>query len=201
MVRLYWPVELRVAFDALLDIDDALGSVVARASQPALAAIKLAWWRERLEELDQGKTLAEPRLQAAARELLPRGISGGNLADLAMGWEGALTDPPDMALVSERGTHLFRLGSRLLGLDFSNETIGAAGRIFAGVDVGRRGLIDIVAGTTGSGGKRIARRARPLTALAALAARDLRRGGPPFEPEGTPGRAWTLLRHRLTGRF
>jgi hypothetical protein len=29
----------------------------------------------------------------------------------------------------------------------------------------------------------------------------VRRGGPPFEAEGTPGRAWVLLRHRLTGRY
>jgi len=42
---------------------------------------------------------------------------------------------------------------------------------------------------------------RPITALAALAARDTNRGGPPFEPPATPGRAWTLLRHRLTGRI
>jgi hypothetical protein len=34
-----------------------------------------------------------------------------------------------------------------------------------------------------------------------LAARDLRRGGPPFEPEATPGRAAALIRHRLFGRL
>ena len=201
LVRLYWPVELRPAFDALLDIDEALGDVVAKATEPALAAIKLAWWRERLQELDEGMAPAEPRLQAAADELLPRHVTGGDLAQLEEGWAGLLHDPPDGAFPTEHGTRLFRLGARLLDVAFDDATIGVAGRLFAGVEAARRGLLDLVPGSAGSGGPRIARRARPLTALAALAARDLRRGGPPFEPEATPGRAWTLLRHRWTGHL
>jgi phytoene synthase len=94
LVRLYWPVELRPAFDALFDIDDAMADVVVRSTQPALGAIKLAWWRERLEELDQGKVPAEPRLQAAAAELLPRGISGAELAGLEDAWSALLEQSP-----------------------------------------------------------------------------------------------------------
>ena len=199
LVRLYWPPELRPAFDALFGIDEAMGDVVAKATQPALAAIKLAWWRERLEELDQGKVPAEPRLLAAAAELLPRGMTGAELAELEAGWAGLLEEQPNAALVGERGTRLFRLAARLLNIEFGDETIAAAGRLFATVDAGRRGLIDAVPGSHGKA-PRIAREARPLTLLAALAAHDLRRGGPPFEEEGTPRRAWILLRHRLTGR-
>lgn len=200
LVRLYWPVRLRPAFDALFDIDDALSDVVAKATEPALAAIKLAWWRERLQELDEGKAPAEPRLQAAVQELLPRGVTGGDLAQLEEGWGGMLYDPPDGALLTEHGTRLFQLGAKLLNVAFDDDTIGVAGRLFAGVDAARRGFLELVPGSAGSGGPRIARRARPLTALAALAARDLRRGGPPFEQEATPGRAWALICHRLTGR-
>lgn len=178
-----------------------MGDVVARATQPALAAIKLAWWRERLEELDQGLVPAEPRLQAAARELLPRRVTGAELAELEAGWAGLLLEVPDMALLAERGTRLFQLGARLLGVEFESVPIGSAGRLFAGIDAGRRSIIDVSEGSPGTGGPRVPRQARPLTALAALAARDLRRGGPPFEPEGTPGRAFTLIRHRLTGRM
>jgi hypothetical protein len=47
---------------------------------------------------------------------------------------------------------------------------------------------------------RFPKRLRPLTGLAALAARDARRS-PPFEPEATPGRSWALIRHRLTGKI
>jgi 15-cis-phytoene synthase len=73
LVRLYWPVELRPAFDALFAIDDALGEVVASSTQPALGAIRLAWWRDALERLDTSAPPPEPRLQAAASLLLPRG--------------------------------------------------------------------------------------------------------------------------------
>ena len=201
LVRLYWPVQLRPAFDALFAIDDAMTDVVAKASEPALAAIKLAWWRERLQELDEGNAPAEPRLQAAARELLPRGISGGELAQLEEGRSAMLHYPPDGALLAEHGTRLFRIGAKLLNVEFDDRTIGEAGRLFAGIDAARRGLIEVIPGSAAAGGPRVTRAARPLTALAALAARDLRRGGPPFEPEATPGRALALIMHRLTGRI
>jgi phytoene synthase len=192
LVRLYWPAELRPAFDALLDIDDAMGDVVMRASQPALAAIKLAWWRERLEELDNGKVPAEPRLVAAARELLPRGVSGADLAKLEAGWAAILQEVPDQEAALERGNELFALASTLLRERLPERSTG---RLFAAGSLRRRGMAvdaDELAKTLS-----IPRSLRPLTALAALAKRDLLR----VEPEATPGRAWALLKHRLTGRI
>jgi 15-cis-phytoene synthase len=86
LVRLYWPVELRPAFDALFAIDDALGAVVASSTQPALGAIRLAWWRDALERLDVSPPPPEPRLQAVARELLGKrrraGADRGGLGGL-----------------------------------------------------------------------------------------------------------------------
>jgi 15-cis-phytoene synthase len=181
-------------------IDDAMADVVARSTQPALGAIKLAWWRERLEELDQAVVPAEPRLKMAAAELLPRGITGSALAQIEDGWATLLEAEPDMDRVVARGERLFLIGAGLLDTEYTEEVLGAAGRLFAGVDVARRGLTR-AAPPSGGSATAVPRGARPLTALAALAARDLRHGGPPFEPEGTPGRAWTLLRHRFTGRI
>jgi len=178
-----------------------MADAVARSTQPALAAIKLAWWRERLEELDQGKVPAEPRLKAVAAELLPRGISGREFGQLEEGWAALLYDPPDLALIADHGARLFEIGARLLGVEFDDKTIGMAGRLFAEVDAARRGLTDVVPASAARGRMKMPARARALTGLAALAARDLRRGGPPFEAEATPGRAWTLLCHRLTGRL
>jgi phytoene synthase len=192
---------LRPAFDALLDIDEAMGDVVAKATEPALAAIKLAWWRERLQELDAGKVPAEPRLMAAAEELLARSIAGSSLAELEDGWLTLLDSEPDIARVGERGAKLFAVAASLLGS--TDPRVDDAGRLHAFASVRRWGLL---AGQRPSdevnalARHRFPRALRPLTAIAALAARDMRCGGPPFEPEATPGRALTLLRHRVTGR-
>lgn len=198
LVRLYWPVALRPAFDALFGIDDALGDVVASSSQPTLGAIRLAWWRESLERLDTGPSPPEPRLRAVAAELLPHGISGTMLASIELGWATLLDETPDLELIERRGAMLFEIGAKLLGAD--DPEIAAAGRLFAVIDVARRRADDTTrVAATGLSPYRFSRAARPLTALAALAARDLRRGID--EPEGTPGRAAALLRHRITGRL
>lgn len=178
-----------------------MGDVVAKASEPALAAIKLAWWRERLEELDAGKVPAEPRLKAAADELLPRGIAGVDLAKLEEGWATLLEPQPDIEQIGNRGAALFGLASRVLGE--TDPLIDAAARLYACESVRRRGLAAVhspIDELNRLAGRRIPRKLRPLTALAKLAARDARRG-PLLEPEGTPGRAWSLIAHRLTGRI
>ena len=198
LVRTYWPVELRLAFDALFDIDAALGEVVASSTQPGLGAIRLAWWSEALERLDHAPPPSEPRLRAAAEELLPRGITGADLAGLVPGWGTLLDEWPDGGLVSERGSRLFGLASRLLGASAAG--LSNAGALYACVDVGRRGIRDLRSAAEELGGRRFPPQARPLSALAVLASRDLFRRGPDWEQEATPARAWALLKHRLTGR-
>ena len=192
--------ELRPAFEALWAIDAAMGDVVARSTEPALAAIKLAWWRDQLEALDSGGPPAEPTLQAVAGHLLPRGVSAAELAELERGWATLLDPEVDAGLVAERGATLFRLGSRLMNSE--DPRLSDAGALWALVAVGRRGVPELL-GPAGEhlqriGGHRFARGVRALTGLARLAARDLRHGEP-FEPEGTAGRAAEMLRHRWTG--
>jgi len=203
LVRSHWPVELRSAFDALFGIDETMADVVSRSSQPTLAAIKLAWWRERLEELDEGKVPAEPRLQSAASELLTRGISGADLAGLEESW-GLILRTDDQGVfmrgVASRGPVLFNMAARLLGMPMNDFVMDAANS-FVAADLARRGMTCLGPQKIGRSKSRAPRRARPLTAFGALARRDMRSGGPPFEPEATPRRAWALLRHRLTGRY
>ena len=198
LVRLYWPAELRPAFDALFAIDEALADVVAGSTQPALGAIKLAWWRERLEGLDQGKVPAEPRLQAAASELLPRNIRGEDLAMLEQGWAALLQEKPDVDAIGEGGGRLFGIAGRLLGA--FDPALKAAGRAYSYGQVERRELIASPLPGVDLAGHVFAKSLRPLTGLAALAVRDAGRTGH-REPEATPGRALALLRHRLTGRI
>ena len=175
--------------------------MVARSTEPALAAIKLAWWRERLEELDEGAKPAEPRLRAVAAELLPRGVRGAELAELTDGWATLLDEEPDVERIAEGGARLFAIAARLLGA--THPLIDPAGRLYGHQNVARRGLMtlhwpmdDLYQLST----HRFPKQLRPLTALAALAARDARHP-PPFEPEATPGRSWALIRHRMTGRI
>ena len=179
----------------MFGIEDALAEVVASASQPALGAIKLAWWREALERLDVQPPPPEPRLQAAASQLLQRGITGRELSHLEEGWAVLLDAEPDAEVALDRGARLFSLAGRLLG-DGSVEGLDSAGRLYAAGDLHRRkmALAPLFVATKLP---RFPKRLRPLTAMAALARRDLREM---VEPEGTPARAWTLLRHRLTGR-
>jgi 15-cis-phytoene synthase len=200
LVRLYWPTELRPAFDALMAIDDAMADVVAHSTQPALGAIKLAWWRERLEELDEGKVPAEPRMQAAAAELLTNGISGAELSGLEDGWAALLDERRDDVRMAERGERLFAIAGHLLGA--SDAALPAAGRIYAWGDLARRGITPFH-GSAKEFGRlhkhRFPPKLRPLTAMARLMARDVW-NLPELEPEGTPGRALAIFRHRLTGR-
>ena len=85
-----------------------------------LGAIRLAWWRERLEELDKGiGPPAEPRLQAVSATLIPAGITGAELSRLEDCWLTLLNPFPwgdqEADAIAKRGAVLFGIGARLLG--------------------------------------------------------------------------------------
>lgn len=170
------------------------------STQPALGAIRLAWWREALERLDTKVPPPEPRLQAVAAELLSRGVTGAILAELEDGWATLLDEEPSAERIGERGVKLFAIGAKLLGSD--DGKLEAAGRLYALAIVRRRQLAAASHPTEELQlllGHRFSRQIRPLTALARLAARDVKQA-PAIEPEATPGRAAALLSHRLFGR-
>lgn len=177
--------------------------MVATTSQPALGAIRMAWWRERLEELDKGgSTPAEPRLQRVRSELLQRGISGLELSKLEDAWLPMLEPFPWGSGTANgfrlRGKLLFGLGARLLGGE--PEDAEAAGVLWSLVDGGkhcsdaasRDYLLGEGRATLAEVPQRLPAILRPLTILAALAAYDLR-------PGGRFGRGGVALAHRLRG--
>ena len=197
---LHFPAKLRPAIAALWRIDEAMAAVVDRASsgatEPALAAIKLAWWREALVHLDTADTPPEPRLKAVAEQLLPLGVSGAEVAQLEQGWSAMLGPHPEPARIGERGQRLFALEARLLGCD--DPLLSDAGALTALTEALHRGHDFFAARETliaRLAGHRVARKARPITLAARLAARD------PAEPQGTPGRALALILHRLNGNI
>ena len=208
----YVPLRNRGALAALFAIDRAMGDVVRTTKEPMLGPIRLAWWRERLDELDEATGApAEPRLQAAERELLPRGIRGHDIAALEDGWLRLFDPFPWSVETSEaiwlRGNLLFGLGARVLGCP--GEQIRAAGGLWALVDVARHlsdaGSREMLLGQAwafakGLAGTSFPSKLRPLSMLTALAMRDSKRGER-FEVEGSPRRVAAMLRHRFSGRL
>lgn len=208
----YLPARHRAAIEALFAIDGAMGEVVRTTSEPMVGQIRLAWWRERLEELDSGGDApAEPRLQAVKQELIGRGVHGRDLAGLERGWVRLFDEFPWDVGTAEaiwfRGRLLFALGAQLLAK--TDDVIEGAGGLWALVDAARhcsdgasREMLIAQARTfaRGLGGSRSSAPLRPLSMLAALAIRDAFRNEP-FEAEGTPGRAAALVAHRISGRL
>ncbi|HVL79441.1 MAG TPA: hypothetical protein VM346_09175 [Sphingomicrobium sp.] len=193
--------EHRRALEALWRIDAAMGDVVARATEPMLGRIKLAWWREELEKLDRSPPPAEPRLRAVGASLLPLGISGRDLAAIEPGWATLLDETPNPKLVAERGRALFVIASKIAGQ--GDAKTSDAGAFWALASIARRGLPELSGPAREAlqvlARHRFKRGVRSLTLLARLAARDI--GGPPFEPEGSPRRAMAALAHRWSGRI
>ena len=204
----YVPAGRRAALEALWRLDVTLGSVLATGSDPMISQIRLAWWREALEQLDRGPPPAEPVLEAAARHLLPAGISGADLAMIEEGWAVLLApgrlDPAELDLYAEsRGGRLFAWSARLLGAEA--ELPPGAGQMWALADVARRSGNPAEARAALRAARNRAVRTkwplplRPLGMLAALARRDAERGLP-LEGQGSPTRILRMVRHRLTGR-
>lgn len=187
---LYAPAGVRPALFGLFGLDLELGSVVAGASEPMLAAIKLAWWRERLIELDSGRVPAQPLLQLLAGAVLPNGVSGAELSELEDRWVGLIEgDDVPRAHVAGGGL-LFALAARLLG---GNEALGQ--RLGEAWALGE-------AGVPGEAGVKGLAALRPLSGLVMLSARDAERArtGRLREPRGSAGRQMRLLASVAFGR-
>lgn len=206
----YAPASRRQALAALFDLDAALGEVLRGASEPMLVQMRYTWWHDSLTRLDTAPAPAMPVLQAVASCVLPRGVSGADLATLVDGWEQLVEgDPADravrLAFAEQRGGVLFALGARVL--DGSMPVLAQAGQGWALADLSR-GLRDPVASQSARTearvmlgdalGNRWPRALRALGGLAHLAAMDL--AGDPARPQATtPRRVARLGWHRLTG--
>jgi phytoene synthase len=197
------PPNVRPAFATLWNLDLAFADIVATTSEPALGAIRMAWWRERLEELDGiAEPAGEPRLRAIRRQLVERGIGGVELSKLEDAWLPLLEPFPWNESVAEglrlRGRVLFGAGARLLGGDPAEAE--AAGALWSLVDGAthctdadsRHFLCAASRSQLAQVPDRLQAEIRPLTILAALAAYDLR-------PGGRLGRVGVAMAHRLRG--
>ena len=183
---LYAPEALRPALLALHGLDLEMASVVVGTTETMIGEIRLAWWREALEALDNGNVPPQPLLQLAAAELLPRGVRGSQLATLEDRWLGMI-DSADVPIAHvEGGTRLFGWSADLLGGDSAQ-----------GEALGRAWVVGDAKGL-----QRPPSALRPLFGLVRLAERDAQRARTekPLEPRGALARQWVLLKAVALGR-
>lgn len=205
----YAPPPARPALTALFALDERFGTIVASTTEPVIGLMRLAWWREALERLDQAPPPAEPLLSSLARAMLPPGVTGASLAEIEGGWAALLDGEPDAEAIVRhgraRGGTVFRSAARVLGA--SDPRVPAAGEAWALADLGHRHSDPAVRETA----RRLARgvlaalpggtwerSARPLAALAVLARRDAAPGA--TRAQGAPRRVARMLALRLSGR-
>lgn len=181
---LYAPASARPGLIALFALDCELAQLVASTTEPMLGEIRLAWWRERLEELDAGKAPAQPLLAALRDHALPT-LRGADLAGLEDRWLALIGSEDVPPAHIEGGGLLFALAARLLGGD---EATGHA--------LGRAWVLGEASPA------RVPAPLRPLAGLAALSARDASRAraGQPREDRGSLPRQWRLLKAVAFGR-
>lgn len=136
-LALAWqPAASRPALACLLQLDDRLAGAVARASEPMLAQIRLAWWRERLRELNQAGPGGEPLLAAIHQRW---GAASHELAALVDGWEELAVEAPLSgeaigAFAAGRGEAMAAF-ARLVGEGDQAAAAHAAGRLWALAEV------------------------------------------------------------------
>ncbi|MES2989727.1 MAG: squalene/phytoene synthase family protein [Pseudomonadota bacterium] len=199
------------ALAALLALDDALAQLLRTTSEPALGQMRLAWWREALERLDNAPAPAEPVLKALAEYVLPQGVTGLSLMPIVHGWEVLVEEEKLSAdalrrFGEGRGSLLVAAGA---ALGTASDPLREAGQGWALADLARnlkepeeaeearRQAQPLLAAAAA---RHWSRQGRALGAMAHLARLDLALPGDAPTPIGSPRRVGRLLWHRLTGR-
>ncbi|SFR79039.1 squalene/phytoene synthase family protein [Sphingomonas jatrophae] len=194
LALLHAPADARDDLAALFALDARMRQIVIGAREPMLAAIKLVWWRERIEALPEAPA-GEPLLAALA-EAVRAGMPAEAVAGIVAGWEDVLAEDVTAGHAA-RGAALFRAAAARLGGPMP-DGLEAGGAAWALVDAARHGAETLSAAQGQSRAPRWPGRLRALGMLARLAEQDAAGGRP--APQATPGRSARMIWHRLTGR-
>lgn len=181
----YAPARLRLPTAALFALDARLGELVAKASEPLLGQLRLAWWRDELGKPPAERAKGDPVLDALGETWAGEERS---LAGLIDGWEQLLGDGPlpDQAIAAfvEGRARAFAALAHLAGESTAATTAGEAGRAWAFADFAARVTNDEecaaairMARETGLEAPSLPRSLRPFAILRGLSRRALARGG------------------------
>ena len=181
----YAPAHLRAPTAALFALDARLGELVAKANEPLLAQLRLAWWRDELSKAPTDRAKGDPILDAIGETWTGEERALVRLID---GWEQLVGEAP-LPTPAIDGFASGRAGAfaalaRLAGQSAAEEGADQAGRIWALADFAARvsnveerqtalGLAD----AHGHRFPSLPRALRPLAVLRGLAHRSLARGG------------------------
>lgn len=188
----------------LLLFENEMGGILRKASEPIIAQMRLAWWRDSLnkspEQRPRGNVILD-RLSGWADEKF-------FFIEAINGWESLLSERMEsdflQALVESRAAVWGALATRLAGVEYRDRAAQAA-RIYVLADLaanlGDEEERDVALSIAHDGGMKVPslpRALRSLAILAKLGARSLRAGGRPLL-DG-PGSGLLAMRVGLLGR-
>ncbi|MBU6267801.1 MAG: hypothetical protein KGN34_09690 [Sphingomonadales bacterium] len=175
----YAPALALADWRTLLALDARLAGFVRAAREPVLAQIRLAWWRERLNEAPARWPKGEPLLAALAdwSDALPQ------LARLVDGWEALLVEAPlpDAAIMEFADGRAAALAALAVRLGCGEPAgLRQAARQWALADLAahlgdgaERAAVLAAGRSLGGPRERLPRAMRPLAVLARLAAGEV----------------------------
>ncbi len=200
----YAPARARQATLALFAFDSRLGQAVAQASEPIMAQMRLAWWRDQLKLAPNRRERSDALICA----LDPFSDESFSLSALIDGWElllsEELTESSARSFASARAQAFLPLRRVLNASDEADAILRHAQQwaladLASGIsDVQERSLVLDLARDANESIPRLTRVMRPLSVLSGLSRRSLKRGGTPLL-DGA-GSALAAIRLGLTGR-
>ncbi|TPE59574.1 hypothetical protein FJQ54_13945 [Sandaracinobacter neustonicus] len=206
--------EARPALLAIHAYDLEQQRVVAEAREPMLAEIRLAWWREQLEQLSAGRlSPPQPLLRALRHDARPRGVDLAALSGIEEGFLPLLTEGrlDAAAMATARGAPLFRaLATAVLGrplVDSESRDAALAGTRWALAQLWRGGWGQAEARLSvleppAFPAAPVGPLPLPLLLLDRLAADDWGRlqRGEPLARLASPGRQWVMAKAAFRNR-
>lgn len=183
----YAPQASRRAIDVIWLLDARLAKAAMGASDPIIAQLKLAWWRDRFAAPDSAPAVGEPLLEELAALAFP----SAELAKMVDAWElFAVAERPSAANWQQwaegRGAGWAAAAELLAGTDWHDAAQRAgrrwalaehAGHLADGPD---RTALFHIAQNMGSAPERFPRSLRSFAVLDALACRSIRRRESPL---------------------